>query len=96
MGLRQPSSLSVSPATYGHGEASLADDGGPNPALPLLILVVGLAAAVIWFVAVPTFNRPPTMHRACEVFVLKSGTTKCVSTPAARAQAHVAPKRTKA
>ena len=96
MGLRQPSSLSLSSATYGHAQASLADDRGPNPTLPLLILVVGLTAAVFWFVAIPILNRPPTTHRACEVFVLKSGTTKCVSTPAARAQAHVAPERTKA
>jgi len=46
--------------------------------LPLLILVIGLAAATVWFVALPALDKPPRAERSCEVFVLKSGSTRCV------------------
>ena len=49
--------------------------------LPLLILVIGLAAATIWFVALPALDKAPSVERACEVFVLKSGSTRCVHKP---------------
>src|SRR4029450_7303800 len=40
--------------------------------LPLLILVVGLAVATVWFVALPALDKPPA-KASCEVVVLKSG-----------------------
>lgn len=45
-----------------------------------MILVIGLAAAAIWFVALPALDSPPA-KRSCETFVLKSGSTKCVLEP---------------
>ena len=45
--------------------------------LPLLMLVIGLAAATVWFVALPALEPSPA-RRTCEVIVLESGTTKCV------------------
>lgn len=45
--------------------------------LPLLILVIGLAVATTWFVALPAFDEPPA-KRSCEVVFLESGATKCV------------------
>ena len=52
--------------------------------LPLLLLVIGLALATIWFVALPALETQPA-GRACEVFVLESGKTKCVPKPGTRA-----------
>ena len=48
--------------------------------LPLLILVLGLAVAAVWFVALPAFDTQHT-ERSCEVVVLKSGSTACVRDP---------------
>jgi hypothetical protein len=48
--------------------------------LPLLILVVGLAVAAVWFVALPSFDDKHT-ERSCEVVVLKSGSSACVRDP---------------
>ena len=45
--------------------------------LPLLILVVGLAAATMWYVALPILEKE-SPRRSCEVIVLKSGLTRCV------------------
>ena len=56
-------------------ERSRLDSG----VLPLLALVLGLAAATIWFVALPALDGPPPRaERACEVVVLEPGSTKCV------------------
>lgn len=52
-----------------------------SPVLPLLILVIGLAAAAVWFVALPQLDKPATVQRSCEVIVLKSGKTRCVANP---------------
>ena len=52
-----------------------------SPVLPLMILVVGLAAAAVWFVALPQLDKPATVQRSCEVIVLKSGKTRCVANP---------------
>ena len=52
-----------------------------SPVLPLLILVIGLAAAAVWFVALPQLDKPATVQRSCEVIVLKSGKTRCVTNP---------------
>ena len=45
--------------------------------MPLLMLVVGLAAATVWFVALPALEPSPA-RRTCEVIVLEPGTIKCV------------------
>ena len=62
-----------------------------SPVLPLLLLVIGLAAAAIWFVALPQLDKPATVHRSCEVIVHKSGKTRCVANPKTGAKA--APKK---
>ena len=78
MGMRQPAQL-AQPA-YGLPEATLGNEssGGPSALIPLLLLCVGLAAAAIWFVALPALTKPARAARTCEVIVLASGTTKCV------------------
>ena len=77
MGMRQPAQL-AQPA-YGLPEATLGRErSGPNPLIPLLVLCVGLAAATVWFVALPALTKPARAVRTCEVIVLKTGTTKCV------------------
>lgn len=65
---------------YGLPEVAVASErsGGPSSVLPLLILVIGLAAATIWFVALPVLHKPASGGRSCEVYVLSSGTTKCI------------------
>jgi hypothetical protein len=80
MGLRQPARLSPSPG-YGLPSETVSDSGPPTAVLPLLLLFVVLAAATVWFVAVPAFAKPVRAESACEVIVLKSGTTKCVKDP---------------
>ena len=42
---------------------------------------VGLAAAAVWFVALPQLDKTATVQRSCEVIVLKSGKTRCVANP---------------
>jgi hypothetical protein len=42
-------------------------------------MVLGLAVATIWFVALPMLNQPAQAKRTCEVFVLESGNTRCVT-----------------
>jgi hypothetical protein len=50
-----------------------------SPVLPLLALVTGLAAAAIWFVGLPQLDRATPVSRTCEVIVLESGKTRCVT-----------------
>ena len=60
--------------------ATAVGDDRPNwvrTVLPLVMLVAALAAATVWFVALPALERSPE-RRTCEVIVLESGTTKCV------------------
>ncbi|MCZ7588470.1 MAG: hypothetical protein M5U27_06340 [Gaiella sp.] len=81
--MRQPTRLSPSVA-YGLPEATVAKEASraPSGALPLLLLlVVALAAATVWFVALPALARSSSPARSCEVVVLRSGTTKCVRDP---------------
>lgn len=52
-----------------------------SPAVPLLIMVIGLTIATIWFVALPMLDRPVHAKRSCEVIVLESGKTRCVTNP---------------
>lgn len=68
----------------------------PSNVLPLLVLVVGLAVATIWFVGLPALDRPARVQRACEVFVLESGSTRCVPTPRSRAVPHKAVRSSRA
>lgn len=79
MGLRQPAQIS-SQLAYGLPE-TLVDSGrrkAPSPIVPLLLLVLGLAGAMVWYVALPAFSTPARVERSCEVYVLKSGATRCV------------------
>jgi hypothetical protein len=82
MGMRQPAHISPAPA-YGIPESvtTREDSSGAGGVLPLLILVVALAAAAVWFVALPAFEKAPA-GRSCEVVVLKSGSPACVPEPA--------------
>jgi hypothetical protein len=68
---------------YGSPETVVATQAprAPSGALPLLILVIALAGATVWFVAVPALDKPVRSERSCEVIVLESGTTKCVRDP---------------
>ena len=77
MGTRQPARLPR--PVYGLPDGAVASDSrAPSPVLPLLLLVGVLAAATVWFVALPAFAKPVRAERSCEVMVLESGTTKCV------------------
>ncbi len=53
----------------------------PSPVVPLMILVLGLAVATIWFVALPALDESPP-GRTCEVVFLKGGITRCIEPPA--------------
>ena len=79
MRMQQPNPLLSSPA-YGVPEGVVADEhaGVARSVLPLLILVIGLVVATVWFVALPAFDNPPA-ERSCEVVVLESGAPACVS-----------------
>ena len=90
MGMRQPARLPLRPAyglpgvagaTEHSGDDGTARGGAPSGALPLLILVILLGVAALWFVARPALENRPQPQRTCEVIVLKSGTTKCVHEP---------------
>ena len=67
---------------YGLPEVAVASarSSEPSSVLPLLILVIGLAAAIIWYVALPVLHKA-SEGRSCEVYVMPSGTTKCVPYP---------------
>ncbi len=85
MGMRQPAHSTPRPV-YGlpevlaqqHLEASSTRSGA---LLPLLILVVGLAIATVWFVGLPAVGRTPQPERTCEVILLESGAPQCVEKP---------------
>jgi hypothetical protein len=62
--------------------APVEESSGPSPFIPLLIVVLGLAVATLWFVAIPAATEKPVAKRTCEVVFLKSGKTKCVKSPA--------------
>jgi len=82
VGAADAQDVSAAPDAYGLADPAASDErsGLPSGTLPLLICVLLLAAATIWFVARPVLDRPPRAQRTCEVFVVKSG-TKCVPTP---------------
>ena len=71
----------VSAARHAHGlpvQVTTEPASASPPVVPLLVLVLGLAVATLWFVAIPLVNRPAAVERKCEVIVLKTGKTKCV------------------
>lgn len=83
MGMRQPNRLSARPV-YGFPGVAVADersDGTRGTVLTLLILVVALAVATVWYVGLPALDGKPRAERSCEVVVLASGATKCVRDP---------------
>lgn len=98
MGLRRPAQMS-SRLAYGLPEDIVDAPGpkAPSALIPLLLLVLGLAAAMAWYVVLPAFSSSPArVERACEVYVLTSGKTKCVPLRASAAKApQPAPKRAK-
>ncbi len=59
----------------------------PSPVVPLMILVLGLAVATMWLVALPPLQKPPPPGRTCEVVFLTNGNTRCIEprVPAMRA-----------
>ena len=84
MGMRQPARLSPTLA-YGlpedilaSADSSTGDGRGLGGVVALLLLVLGLAAATVWFVALPALDQAPA-GRSCEVVILKSGAPDCVS-----------------
>ncbi len=52
----------------------------PSPVVPLMTLVLGLAVATMWFVVLPTLEKPPP-GRTCEVVFLANGNTPCIEPP---------------
>src|SRR5262245_34853446 len=87
MGTRQPAPLARPVYGLPEGSVPTGHARGPTPVLPLLLLLVGLAAATVWFVALPAVAQPARAERSCEVIVLKTGTTKCVHNPTHRSRA---------
>lgn len=80
--------MSAARPAYGLPDVAVADEPRRvvGSVLPLVILVLGLAAATIWFVALPALDKQPA-GRTCEVVVLKSGSTACVDDPTRASQA---------
>ena len=74
-------------AVLGASGGAVARERGPSPVIPLLIMVLGLATATIWFVALPALATPAP-GRSCEVVFRKDGTTRCVEKPTATAKKH--------
>jgi hypothetical protein len=101
MGMRQPARLSPTLA-YGLPEDILASadssadsSRGVGSIVALLVLVLGLAAATVWFVALPALGGEPA-GRSCEVVITKSGAPDCLSGHTRAAQkAPQAPSRAK-
>lgn len=74
--------MSAARPVYGVADISAASERSrlDSAVLPLLALVLGLAAATVWFVALPVLDGPPPRaERSCEVVVLEPGSTKCVA-----------------
>ena len=63
---------------YGLPEVAVGSEplDDASPVLPLLLTVIALAAATIWFVWLPMTHK--ATGTSCEVYLLASGTTKCV------------------
>ena len=89
MGMRQPARLSPTLA-YGLPEDILASADssssgrGVGSVVALLVLVLGLAAATVWFVALPALDRAPA-GRSCEVVGSTAFSIPRWATPGCRA-----------
>lgn len=85
--LAEASDVSAARHVYGLSSGAIANEGPSERRgfLPLLLLVVGLAVATTWFVAVPALDTQPRAERSCEVFVVGKGSTRCVAKPTAEA-----------
>ena len=59
----------VSGVVYGNDRSSVRASE-PSPVVPLMILVLGLAVATMWFVVLPALEQPPP-GRTCEVVFLQ-------------------------
>ena len=66
------------------------DEPGPNRAfLPLVVVFVALALALVWLVVLPTLHTPKAKApaRPCASFIVsKSGSAHCVDAPVSAAQ----------
>ena len=90
---RPAETSNVSAARHALPSVAVERSNEPSAVLPLLSVVIGLAAATTWFVALPILDKPQQVARTCEVFVLKSGKTKCVPDRLPRAKPSSEPKR---
>ena len=96
MGMRQPT---LKPIAYGLPEDAMSDGhahdkGATRSGMYLLfVLVIALAVATLWYVALPALEEKPAAQRSCEVVILPSGSPSCVD-PDARAAKAAASKRT--
>jgi hypothetical protein len=79
---------------YGNGVVVEERSSAIGTVLPLLMLFLALAAATVWYVAVPMFDGPAVAKRSCEVIVLESGSPACVREPARARSAQTAAKQT--
>ena len=80
--------MSAARHTHGFSVPTSDEQGATRSAfVPLLIIVLGLAVASVWFVALPMLDQPARAERSCEVIVLESGKTRCVNNPKTRAKA---------
>ena len=66
----------VSGVVYGSDRSSVRASE-PSPVVPLMVLVLGLAVATMWFVVLPVLEQPPP-GRTCEVVFVKNGATRCI------------------
>lgn len=85
MGMRQPARLTPRPV-YGLPEVVAqgymdATRTKSSAVLPLLVLVLVLAIAAVWFVGLPAIGSTSQPARTCEVIVTKSGAPRCVADP---------------
>jgi hypothetical protein len=82
MGMRQPTRLE--PIAYGLPEDAMSDghvddNGATRSGMYLLFaLVIALAVATLWYVALPALDQKPDAARSCEVVILPSGSPSCV------------------
>ena len=75
--------MSAARPAYGVPDVAVSRERTPTGALPLLLLFLGLAAATVWFVALPAFDHA-SAKPSCEVYVLESGSTACKPLPGSR------------
>ena len=69
----------MSSLEYGRVLSERPQVSEPSPVVPLLVLVLALAVATMWFVVLPALDKPA--GRTCEVVFLTGGTTRCIEPP---------------